>query len=197
MQIFAAARCFSASLFALPLYHFSTRAPLCQCAACSLAPFTFTATRSLFTAADAALDAVIAAAAPLRGKSFAFPFLPPATASHSCVCSLLPLFALVCCALLLRCCLCCCVAVCAQTCRFGRSASVTIASKKSKINKVGCSPRATRTAVSAVCKRFLIDPPVRGLGRCSRCLLPLPALPRLTVAECAMEQRGAAIASAR
>ncbi len=110
-QIFSAARCFSASLFALQLSHFSSHVPRCQCVACSLAPFTFTATLSLCTAAAvAALDAAIDAAESLCQRETFYFFLsrhsvfshPVLACAHSCLC-------LLCVAVLCSCCLRCCV----------------------------------------------------------------------------------------
>ncbi len=97
-QIFVAARCFPASLFALPLHHFSSHAPRWWCAACSLARFIFTATRSLFTAAVVALHAAIDAAESLcQRKTFCFSLSlfchsafsrPILACAHSCFCPL-------------------------------------------------------------------------------------------------------------
>ncbi len=57
----------------MPLHHFSSHVPRCQCIACGLAPFTFTATFSLFTAAVVAPDAAIDAAESLcQSETFYF-----------------------------------------------------------------------------------------------------------------------------
>ncbi len=95
--------CFSllfCTLFAFLLRHFFSHALLWRCIACSLAPFIFTATRSLFPAAVIALDTAISAArSALSVEFFAFSSLAPATVPFrtpflhvltlDCVCSAL------------------------------------------------------------------------------------------------------------
>ncbi len=118
-EIFAAARCFPASLSPSVFHHFSFSFPRCQCVACNLAPFSFTATRSLFIAAVAALDTAIDAADPLcQQETFCFvlSLLRHSVFSrlilacaHSCFC-LLPA------AVLRSCCVACITALSAFKC---------------------------------------------------------------------------------